>query len=147
MGDTCCFPWSMGSIKRLIERELKGIYVYSVMVGNNIVEDEINGFLGNVNDQIAQIAGKIAADENLSRGFNAVGFSQGGQFLRAYVEQYNSPPVSNLVTMGGQHQGVFGIPDCSAANHTLCEIMRRMLDLGAYVPVVQENSVSDNDIM
>lgn len=76
MGDTCCFPWSMGSIKRLIERELPGIYVYSVMVGNNIVEDEIAGFLGDVNDQIAQIAGKFNDDTNLSRGFNAVGFSQ-----------------------------------------------------------------------
>uniref|UniRef100_A0A7S4HJU5 Palmitoyl-protein thioesterase 1 n=1 Tax=Vannella robusta TaxID=1487602 RepID=A0A7S4HJU5_9EUKA len=43
--------------------------------------------------------------------------------------------------MGGQHQGVFGVPDCSAANHTLCEIMRRMLDLGAYLPLVQEYSV------
>jgi len=140
MGDTCCFPWSMGSIKRLIERELPGIYVYSVMVGNNIVEDEIAGFLGDVNDQIAQIAGKFNDDSNLSRGFNAVGFSQGGQFLRAYVEQYNSPSVKNLVTMGGQHQGVFGIPDCPG-NVTLCEIMRRMLDLGAYLPVVQEHSV------
>ena len=42
--------------------------------------------------------------------------------------------------MGGQHQGVFGIPDCPG-NVTLCEIMRRMLDLGAYLPVVQEHSV------
>lgn len=67
-------------------------------------------------------------------------FFKGGQFLRAYVEQYNSPSVKNLVTMGGQHQGVFGIPDCPG-NVTLCEIMRRMLDLGAYLPVVQEHSV------
>lgn len=76
MGDTCCFPWSMGRIKRLIERELSGIYVYSVMVGDNIIEDEIHGFLGNVNDQIQQVANTIASDPNLSKGFNAVGFSQ-----------------------------------------------------------------------
>lgn len=76
MGDTCCFPWSMGRIERLIKRQLPGITVYSVMVGNNIIEDEIHGFLGNVNEQIAQVAGKLQADSSLSRGFNAVGFSQ-----------------------------------------------------------------------
>jgi len=141
MGDTCCFPFSMGHIKRLIQKELPGIYVYSVMVGNNILEDEIHGFIGNVNDQIAQVAGKFLADEKLERGFNAVGFSQGGQFLRGYVEQYNKPPVGNLVTMGGQHQGVFGIPDCSAQNHTICEALRRIVDLGAYRPEIQEYSV------
>ena len=76
MGDTCCFPWSMGRIKRLIENTLPGIYVYSVMVGNNIVEDEIEGFLGSVPAQIDQIYGKFNADPSLSRGFSAVGFSQ-----------------------------------------------------------------------
>jgi palmitoyl-protein thioesterase len=76
MGDTCCFPFSMGHIKRLIEAQLPGIYVYSVMVGNDIIEDEIHGFLGNVNSQIQQVAGKLAGDPNLARGFNAVGFSQ-----------------------------------------------------------------------
>ena len=94
-----------------------------------------------MNDEIAQIAGKLAADENLSEGFNAVGFSQGGQFLRAYTEMYNNPRVYSLITMGGQHQGVYGIPDCLAPNVTLCEVVRDLLDLGAYIPIVQEVSV------
>lgn len=48
---------------------------------------------------------QLKADPALANGFNAVGFSQGGQFLRAYVERYNDPPVHNLVTFGGQHMG------------------------------------------
>ena len=76
MGDICCDPLSMGRIKRLLERELPGVYVYSIMVGNNIIEDELNGFFGDVNDQVAQIAGKLANDTNLSRGFSGIGFSQ-----------------------------------------------------------------------
>lgn len=55
---------------------------------------------------------------------------------------WNDPPVYNLVTMGGQHQGVFGFPNCPAPNVTLCEITRRLLDLGAYLPIVQDVSVS-----
>lgn len=141
MGDICCDPLSMGRIKRLIEKQLPGIYVYSVEVGNNVIEDELHGFFGDVNDQISQIADKFKNDTNLSRGFNAIGFSQGGQFLRAYVERYNSPSVFNLITMGGQHQGVFGLPDCMAPNKTICEEVRRLLDLGAYLPFVQGISV------
>lgn len=141
MGDICCDPLSMGRIKRLIERELPGIYVYSVMVGNNVIDDFLNGFFGDVNAQIEQIAQKLANDTNLSQGFNAIGFSQGGQFMRAYVERYNAPKVYNLITMGGQHQGVFGFPDCPPSNYTICEDARRLIDLGAYLPFVQDHSV------
>lgn len=141
MGDNCCDPFSMGRIKRLIEKELPGIYVYSVEVGNSIIDDEIAGFFGNVNDQIAQVAGKLANNSQLTRGINVVGFSQGGQFLRGFVERFNQPPVWSLITMGGQHQGVFGLPDCPGPNRTLCEVARRLLDLGAYLPLVQNTSV------
>ena len=32
MGDTCCYPFSMGAVKKEIEKALPGIYVYSVYV-------------------------------------------------------------------------------------------------------------------
>ena len=34
-----------------------------------------------VNDQVSQVCQKIASDEKLKDGYNAMGFSQGGQFL------------------------------------------------------------------
>jgi len=141
MGDTCCDPLSMGYIKRTIEENLPGIYVHSLMIGNNVIEDELNGFFMNVNDQIVFALDEIRNDSNLANGFNAVGFSQGSQFLRAYVERFNDPPVYNLVSIGGQHQGVFGFPKCPGDNETICEIVRRMLNLGAYVPFVQNTLV------
>jgi len=141
MGDTCCDPLSMGRIKRLIEKQLPGIHVHSLMIGNDVVEDEFNGFLMNVNKQIEWANSEINNDTNLSAGFNAVGFSQGSQFLRAYVERFNSPPVYNLISIGGQHQGVFGFPQCPGANETLCEIVRRALNYGAYDPLVQDHIV------
>lgn len=36
-GDTCCFPFSMGHVKNFIEEKHNGTYVYSVMIGNNII--------------------------------------------------------------------------------------------------------------
>jgi len=40
-----------------------------------------------VNDQVAEACETLAADPQLADGFNAVGFSQGGQFLRALVQR------------------------------------------------------------
>jgi len=141
MGDTCCFPFSMGLIKSTIEGALPNIYVYSVMIGSNIVEDEVGGFLGNSNDQLDQVCQQLQADPNLKNGFNAVGFSQGGQFMRAYVERCNNPPVYNLVTMGGQHQGVADIPSCLSVNSTICSTVEWLLSFGAYVSFVQDNVI------
>jgi len=141
MGDTCCYSFSMGMIKKEIERLLPGIYVYSVMIGANIVEDEIQGFISNANDQVDFVCKQVRSDPNLKYGFNALGFSQGSQFLRGYVERCNDPPVYNLISMGGQHQGVADIPNCVTINETICSIVQQLLSFGAYTDFVQNNVI------
>ena len=37
-GDSCCNPLSMGSIKSLVEKQIPGIYVLSLEIGDNIVD-------------------------------------------------------------------------------------------------------------
>jgi len=140
MGDTCCYPFSMGKIKDLIEQYLPGIYVYSIEVGTSLEDDAFNSYFMNVNDQIEYVHAKLKNDSQLANGFNAMGFSQGGQFLRAYVERFNDPPVYNLLSVGGQHQGIFGLPKCDA-NDTLCDAARKLLNLGAYTEFVQPHLV------
>ena len=44
-------------------------------------QDMLNGFVMPVNRQIEIACEAIASDEKLENGYNAVGFSQGGQFL------------------------------------------------------------------
>jgi len=136
MGDTCCYAFSMGRISKLISN-FTNQYVHSIMVVTTVVEDEYNGFLMNINEQVDEVCAQLKADPKLAGGFNAVGFSQGGQFLRAYVQRCNDPPVANLVTLGGQHQGVFGFPKCPGPNETLCEWVRELIDVGVYTGVVQ----------
>jgi len=133
----------MGAIKDLIQQLIPGTYVYSVMIGSNMIEDEIEGFISNVNDQVDSVCKTVASDPQLKGGFNAVGFSQGSQFLRAYVERCNSPPVYNLITLGGQHMGVADIPNCEGlSNNTeICKMVEKLLDLGAYNSLVQNTVV------
>jgi len=141
MGDTCCYPFSMGKIQELIEDNLPGIYVYSIEVGDSLEADAWNSYFMNVNDQIDYVCAKLKNDTNLANGFNAFGFSQGGQFLRAYVERCNDPPVYNLISVGGQHQGIFGLPECLGNSSEICEIVRKLLNIGAYNEFVQPHLV------
>lgn len=131
----------MGKIKSEIEKAASGVFVHSIMSGSNAVEDEVEGFLGNMNDQVAHACKTLKTMPELAGGFNAVGFSQGGQLLRAYVERCNDPPVKQLITFGGQHMGIADIPACVGTNVILCKQMAELLGRGAYLPGVRDVSI------
>ena len=59
----------------------------------------------NANEQIDNVCAQVKADPKLKNGYNSVGFSQGGQFLRALAQRCPDPPMMNLISVGGQHQG------------------------------------------
>ena len=46
-----------------------------------MLQDMANGFFMNVNYQVQQVCDKLENDPKLKSGYNAIGFSQGGQFL------------------------------------------------------------------
>lgn len=136
MGDSCCNPLSMGSIKRLIEENIPDVYVHSVEIGGNVIADTENGFFMNVNKQVQMVCDLLKNDTKFANGYHSVGFSQGGQFLRAVAQRCPEPKMRNLVSVGGQHEGVFGLPRCPAEDW-ICEDVRKLLDVGAYVDWVQ----------
>jgi len=140
MGDSCCNPMSMGSMKRLIEKEIPGVYVLSLEIGKNVIEDTENGFFMNVNSQISMVCEQLAKDPKMKDGYNSVGFSQGGQFLRGVAQRCPNPPMKNLISVGGQHQGVYGFPKCPAST-SICNAVRRLLNYGAYESFVQNSLV------
>ncbi|XP_061111674.1 palmitoyl-protein thioesterase 1-like isoform X2 [Conger conger] len=141
MGDSCCNPISMGSIKKMVEEEVPGIYVLSLKIGKTILEDMENGFFMDVNKQVAFVCNQLSQDPKLKGGYNAMGFSQGGQFLRAVAQRCPFPPMINLITVGGQHQGVYGLPRCPGESSHICDWIREMLNHGAYTDIVQKRIV------
>ena len=38
MGDSCCNPNSIGRFKRLIEENVKNVYILSIQIGNTILD-------------------------------------------------------------------------------------------------------------
>ncbi|XP_006886564.1 PREDICTED: palmitoyl-protein thioesterase 1 [Elephantulus edwardii] len=141
MGDSCCNPMSMGAIKKMVEEKIPGIYVLSLEIGKTLREDMQNSFFLNVNSQVSTVCQTLAKDPKLQQGYNAMGFSQGGQFLRAVAQRCPSPPMNTLISVGGQQQGVFGVPRCPGASHHICDLIRKTLNAGAYSKVIQEHLV------
>merc|ERR1719430_786448 len=101
--------------------------------------DHANTVLMRCVDQIDLVCDQILSDPELSKGYNAVGISQGGLLLRGLVQRC-PVPVRNLITFGSPHQGVYGIPDCSQAtgSEELCNLVRELLSAGAYEPWIQD---------
>ena len=97
------------SVGDLANETIPGTYVYYIRLDEDPASDRTATFLGNVTEQIAQVCEDIATHEVLSQapGINALGFSQGGQFLRGLVERCGERVrVRNLVTFGSQHNGI-----------------------------------------
>ncbi|KAJ6558542.1 palmitoyl-protein thioesterase [Mycena vulgaris] len=117
-----------------------GIFIHSIYIDEDLDKDRRAGFYGNVNEQVELVSEQISAIPELDGGFDAIGFSQGGQFLRAYVERYNSPPIHNLITFGSQHTGISDIPVCGPRDF-LCQIARRATKSAVYGSWAQENLV------
>mmetsp|Transcript_37671 Transcript_37671/g.83889 ORF Transcript_37671/g.83889 Transcript_37671/m.83889 type:complete len:332 (+) Transcript_37671:101-1096(+) len=158
MGDSCCSPYSTGAIKKLIEDRL-GVFVYSIATGETEASDVWSTYFGDVNSQVAKVCAQLRSMPELAGGYNAIGFSQGGQFLRAVVQRCNhlGPKARTLITFGAQHQGVMNIPGCNAlpSNLTLevlpealdaygsgaCQTMQTLLAKGAYLPWVRDHVV------
>jgi len=136
LGDTCCDPLSLGKIIDWIRKEYPGIYVLSLDVKGDFIEQTADGWLLQFNKQVDDIISIIQADPKLKDGFNMIGFSQGGILIRGYVERCNDPPVRQLISVGGPNMGVASLPQC--LNGTICDIVNRVTELGVYNPIAQE---------
>ncbi|BFZ61425.1 hypothetical protein YB2330_002490 [Saitoella coloradoensis] len=88
------------------------IYIHTIYISTDPSSDRSATFFGCVDRQVEAVCEQLRDDPELAGGFDAIGFSQGGQFLRAYVERCNDPPVRNLITWGSQHNGIADMPAC-----------------------------------
>ncbi|KAG2074543.1 palmitoyl-protein thioesterase [Suillus decipiens] len=139
MGDSYASP-GLDHFQSEIKEMHPGIFIHSIFIDEDPNLDQRASFYGNVNQQILQVAQQLADIPELSRGFDVIGFSQGGQFLRGYVERHNDPPVHNLITFGSQHMGVSDLPSCKPWD-LLCQLARQAASRGVYSEWAQENVV------
>ncbi|XP_019850953.1 PREDICTED: uncharacterized protein LOC109581342 [Amphimedon queenslandica] len=141
MGDSCCYVFGAAGYKGVIERMLPGLYVKIISFGQTAQEDSYNSFFLNSNKQVELACDLLSSDEMLANGFNAMGFSQGSQFLRALIQRCGRIKVYNLISVAGQHQGVYGFPFCLGETSWFCDLFRQFLSIGVYLTIFQDNIV------
>lgn len=119
-------------IATLIDTIHPGTYTYIISLGADGNADRSASFFGNLTQQVETVCALLAADPILSTApaIDALGFSQGGQFLRGYVEKCNTPPVRNLLTFGSQHNGIREFQKCKSAFDVVCQGASALLRSG-----------------
>ncbi|KAK9455133.1 Alpha/Beta hydrolase protein [Dipodascopsis uninucleata] len=120
----------------LIEDLYPDIFIHSVYLDEDPKKDSQASFFGNLNEQIETVCEQLASIPELEDGFDALGFSQGGLFMRGYVERCNSPKVHNLLTFGSPQNGVADFPPCKARDF-LCRQRNAALKSQVWRPYAQ----------
>ncbi|OAX81265.1 hypothetical protein ACJ72_04393 [Emergomyces africanus] len=138
--------YSNDGLKHVVElaQEVNpGTYVHVISLGNTPTGDREATFFGNVTTQLEEVCKQLGTEQILSTApaINALGFSQGGQFLRGYIERCNFPPVRNLVTFGSQHNGISSFQACNATGDWLCKAGEALLRWGRWSSFVQSRLV------
>ncbi|KAI9788049.1 MAG: hypothetical protein M1816_007261 [Peltula sp. TS41687] len=115
-----------------------GTFIYNIRLASDPSADRTATFFGNLTDEIATVCADLATHPILSSApaINGLGFSQGGQFLRAYVERCNDPPMRTLVTFGSQHNGIAAFGQCGATDW-LCKAALGLLTTNTWSGFVQ----------
>ncbi|CAN8101824.1 unnamed protein product [Discula destructiva] len=131
------------SVAALADAVHPGTLVHVVAQGADPNADQRATFWGDVNAQIDALCDAIAANPIIrtAPAVDALGFSQGGQFLRGWLERCDSaPPVRSLVTFGSQHNGITEFQDCAPTNW-LCKGAMALLRGNVWSAYVQSNLV------
>lgn len=120
----------LNSVADLIEEIYPGTYVHLVSLAEGS-GDRTQSWFGDLNAQLDSVCQQLAEDPIISTApaFDAVGFSQGGQFMRGYIERcgHMAPPVRSLLTFGSQHNGIEEFQKCSGFTDFLCNSANALL--------------------
>lgn len=121
-----------------------GTYVYYIHTDEDSGTDRSNTFFGNLTTQIEQVCEDIHSDPGLNWPDNgkgeltvdALGFSQGGQFLRGLLQRCEGLRVRSLVTFGSQHNGISQFQHCGTFD-LLCKGATALVKGNAWTEYVQ----------
>lgn len=129
-------------VAALAEEVNEGTFTYIIRMDEDATADQRATFFGNLTLQIDKVCADLAAHNILSTApaIDAVGFSQGGQFLRGYIERCNNPPIRSLITFGAQHNGISEFQTCGPYDW-LCKGAQGLLRSNTWSSYVQSHLI------
>ena len=111
-------------VAELVDEINPGTYTYLIAVGGVTGSaDRQASFFGNVTQQIESVCQALSKDNILrtAPAIDTLGFSQGGLFLRGYVERCNTPKIRSLITFGSPHNGIAEFQKCASSTDWVCQ--------------------------
>lgn len=125
--ETCCGD-EINSYTEIIKSQFKSdVYIKSVQIGKTPEEDRINSLTRHPFKQIERVCKEILHDEKFKNGYNGIGLSQGGLFMRGLVQLCPHPQMKNLITLASPHQGVSSYPQCRKYFGAFCDVVQLTL--------------------
>lgn len=118
--------------------------VYPIRLDEDGSADSRATFFGNISNQIDDVCSTLSADPLLNAKttrVDALGFSQGGQFLRGLAERCPGIQIRSLVTFGSQHNGIAKFQDCKGSFDLVCKGAMAALKGNAFGEWVQDNVI------
>ncbi|OQN98078.1 hypothetical protein B0A48_15910 [Cryoendolithus antarcticus] len=122
-----------------------GTKVHYIRVADTPELDQRGTFFGNISAQLDDVCNSLTQELGASKGekgvrVDALGFSQGGQFLRGLVERCPAVSVRSLVTFGSQHNGIAEFQHCGTWD-LLCKGAVAVVGGNAWTDTVQSSIV------
>ncbi|KAK3615784.1 target of SBF [Elasticomyces elasticus] len=134
------------TVGKLANKVHPGTYVYYIRLDEDGGSDRSASFFGNVTAQVAQVCEDIKQDPKLEKDADgviradALGFSQGGQFLRGLIERCDGLSVRTLMTFGSQHNGIAEFQVCGSYDF-VCKGAVALVKGNAWTDYVQNKVV------
>ncbi|XP_070492431.1 palmitoyl-protein thioesterase 1-like [Chironomus tepperi] len=139
-GETCCDTEGTTYVNFITKEMGNDVHVRSVKMGNTTEDDFTNSLVMHPFQQIEIVCNKLKTNEAYKNGYNGIGLSQGALFLRGLAETCPYPPMKNLISLGGPHQGVYQYPRCSQhIGEAQCKLLKLKINLLAYHRVFQRS--------
>lgn len=116
--------------------------IYSIYIKQEGNKDKEASLQGDSMTQLSEVCEQIknlGSEIDITGGFNAMGFSQGGLFVRALVETCDVK-FHNIITLGSPHNGIADLPPCQPGN-LLCKKKNEFIRNRIYDDYIQENSI------
>ncbi|CAH6720991.1 hypothetical protein CLIB1444_05S01178 [[Candida] jaroonii] len=117
------------------------VSVYSIRLDDDPSKDQQDSLVGDINKQLETICTQIGENKDLSDGFDAIGYSQGGLLLRGLVERCSGAKIHNLITFGSPHMGVMDLPACEDPKDWVCKRRNAFLKKQVWFSSIQHSVV------
>ncbi|KAF4547911.1 Palmitoyl protein thioesterase-like protein [Elsinoe fawcettii] len=131
------------SVADLLQSVHAGTKVHIVSLGADGAADQRSSFFGQLTSQLASVCDELTSSPTFNGDVthvDALGFSQGGLFLRGLVETCAGIHVRSLVTFGSPHNGIADLPRCGTWD-LLCKGAEGALKGNKWSEWVQSNIV------